>query len=126
MTNILLINEDKQNRTIMAAALRHGGHKVMVASDGDIMLTLSHTTDIDLIIFDVFSSAMDGLATMVKVNERYPHIRLVASSRSRWHLETALALGASATLLKPASIIEVAATVDIALSGLGVQMSRTA
>jgi|GEM_PF-1966960 len=115
MANIVLIDESSANRAVLAAALRHAGHHILVADDGDAMLTLSHAPPIDLMIIDVFDAALDGLATLVRLNGQYPDLPLVALSQSRQDLESALEIGGLATLAKPTSATEAIATIDMVL-----------
>lgn len=115
MVEIVLIDETPANRAVLAAALRFAGHCVLVADDGDAMLTIAHTPPPDLMIIDVFDGALDGLATVVRLSGLCPHLPLIALSPCRRDLETALDMGASATLTKPSLPTEAIATVNMVL-----------
>ena len=73
---------------------------------------LTRVLGADLVIVDLFSLTFEGLSTMADALDSDDRTQVLALSASPLILETALMLGASKTLLKPASISDIVTCVD--------------
>ena len=60
MFHILVVEDDRHTRKLMAAVLQKSGYKVCTAENGEIALEKMETEHIDLIILDIMMPGMDG------------------------------------------------------------------
>lgn len=60
MFHILVVEDDKNLRRLMAAYLEQGGYEVYHAEDGEAALSILDSTHIDLMISDIMMPNMDG------------------------------------------------------------------
>ena len=61
MNTILIVEDEKQYRDILAKKLETSGYTVLTAQNGQYALNIVKSSSIDLIILDIFMPVMDGL-----------------------------------------------------------------
>lgn len=66
-SRILIVDDDNRIASMIATMLRHGGHTVETALDGEDGLSKAQTFDPDLIITDVKMEPMDGFAFVAQL-----------------------------------------------------------
>jgi CheY-like chemotaxis protein len=69
MPKILLIDDDKDFREVVATKLKTGGFEVVDADDGESGLKKAKEFLPDLILLDVKMPKMDGIAVLLKLKE---------------------------------------------------------
>lgn len=82
MANILIVEDEKAMRDIIADYMRKGGHTCFTADDGVDALMLLKNNPVDLMILDVMMPHLDGFAAckMAREMSGLPIIMLTARS----------------------------------------------
>lgn len=107
MLHILVIEDDAFFSDLLVVMLQQDGHKVTAANDGIKALHLLQRLKPDLIITDILMPNMDGVEFIMALSRKNSAIPLIAISGGRrsitaeFNLGSASLLGASATLAKP-------------------------
>ncbi len=105
--NILIIDDSKTVRNLVAFIMKKDGFKVISAEDGlEGLEKLYSTEQIDLIICDVNMPRMDGFTFIKNVREQetyrdLPIIVLSTQGREK-DIQTGMNLGANLYMVKPA------------------------
>lgn len=73
---ILLIEDNPDNRELMAYLLRARGHEVLLADGGPIGIELARTSSPDAILLDLHMPGMDGYETAGAIR-RDPQLRRI-------------------------------------------------
>jgi len=105
---ILVVDDNRDIREFMQAALEAAGYQVGTAPEGGQALILMRNHAVDLLITDIFMPGQEGFETIARVKGEFPRTRIVAMSAGSRHfrhdfLATATLIGVDATLRKPFS-----------------------
>jgi CheY-like chemotaxis protein len=106
MARVLIAEDERTTRKILATALISHGHEVVLASDGLRALNLlDDDEDIELLVCDVMMPHLDGVELVTKLRET-PHFRalpvlLISSKVELSELEHVLRLGNARFISKP-------------------------
>jgi DNA-binding response OmpR family regulator len=117
MARILVIDDEADVRSMLAAGLKAHGHDVYLAENGSVGIQLQRRHMADLVVTDVFMPEKDGLETIRELRVLYPSLALIAISGGGKSvgpdlvLSTARDMGAE-ILLKPFSLDVLITTVD--------------
>ena len=111
---VILVEDDRETRELLARLLQHEGFEVMEATNGLKLISILHADHPEVIILDVNLSWIDGfeLCRSVKRNEEFREIPVVfltgrsAEDDARKGLE----VGAEAYFRKPVDFDRFAAT----------------
>ncbi|MBW2406596.1 MAG: response regulator [Deltaproteobacteria bacterium] len=111
MANILIIDDDRQFRTMLRKMIEKNGHDVIEAPDGREGVRLYRKSPTDLIITDLIMPEKDGIETIQELKKDFPDIKIIAVSGGgrlgpRNYLHLAKMLGAQRTLTKPIELPE--------------------
>ncbi len=122
MANILIVDDVAANRSLLGTILRHQGHSVIEAPDGEQALSAARAAHPDLVVTDVLMPVMDGyeLVRQMRLDPATRSIPVVfhtAHYGEREARELALASGVAWVLLKPSPSAEVVSIVERALAG---------
>lgn len=74
---ILIVDDEKTQREMLARYLNKKDYKILLASCGDEALNVIQTNPIEIMITDQRMPNMNGLELAAKVNEEHPHISIV-------------------------------------------------
>ena len=77
MGTILVVDDDRTTRHLIALQLRGAGHSVAQAGDGKKALEKARREPFDLVVLDVWMPGMDGLELLEKLRELRPPPRVV-------------------------------------------------
>ncbi len=79
---ILVVDDEAQIREITRAALEKNGYRVLIASDGAeaIPLYSQNRNKIKIVLMDMMMPVMDGPASVSKLREIEPQVRIIAVS----------------------------------------------
>lgn len=110
MARILVIDDDRIQRAVVAHALVPGGHQVLEAGDGQEGLDGARLHHPDLIVCDVVMPRMDGFQ-FLEVLRQEPGISatpvlMLTSMSDRAHMREGMNAGADDYLAKPFSVDE--------------------
>lgn len=110
--NILVVDDDKDIREIVAIYLKTEGFNVKLAQNGEEALALIEKNKFDLVILDVMMPKIDGLETLIKIRKNHimPIIFLTAKNEEIDMIK-GLTLGADDYIGKPFSSMELLARV---------------
>lgn len=119
MAKIMLADDEQQIRDMVAFKLEATGHEVLLARDGGEAMTVAAAGHPDLIILDVMMPILDGFEVLRRLKaapalREIPVIILSAKGREQ-DVMTGLRGGAVDYIVKPFSLKELTARVEIAL-----------
>lgn len=107
MAKILIAEDERDIRDLIAFTLRFAGHEVITTSNGEEALNMALQTVPDLILLDVRMPRMTGYEAcrQIKTNERTNNIPVVflSAKGQESEVQTGLAAGATEYILKPFS-----------------------
>lgn len=103
MLNILLIEDEEINRITLAKLLRHAGHEVQTAQDGDEGLALVKDGDWDVVLTDLRLPGVNGMEILRESRQRYPQtpVLMMTAYATVKNAVECLKLGAFNYLTKP-------------------------
>ena len=117
MACILLIDNDEDTRSSIAAMLSEEGHHVVSACDGRAGLRRVEAEEFDLIVTDLVMPDVEGIETirlLRKLGKMTPILAISGGGcerQSRPYLQAARQLGADAALAKPFRLADLATVV---------------
>ena len=79
--NILIIDDEKNIREGLTAALEMDGYNVVLAADGESGLQLVGRGDIDLVITDLRMPGISGEEVLAKVTSESPGLPVIVTVR---------------------------------------------
>jgi DNA-binding response OmpR family regulator len=114
---ILFVDDDPDLALFAVRVLREAGFEALVAGNGRVALQTVETEHPDLVITDLVMPECEGLETIMTLHKSHPALPVIAISGAfgGQFLNTAVALGAHATLAKPFSGEELVKAVRVAL-----------
>jgi DNA-binding response OmpR family regulator len=96
MAKILIVEDEIQLADAYAFLLRHQGHKVTVAHDGEEGLQKVKKAAPDLILLDMMMPKLDGLGFLHQFDaKKHPEVILLSNMQSRDYEAKAYDLGVS-------------------------------
>ncbi|HWI47308.1 MAG TPA: response regulator transcription factor [Rummeliibacillus sp.] len=109
---ILIVDDEKEIRNLIAIYLKNEGYEVLEASDGEEGLSLLKKHKVHLIILDIMMPNVDGIEMCMKVREiaEMPIIMLSAKSQDMDKI-VGLTLGADDYVTKPFNPLELIARI---------------
>jgi DNA-binding response OmpR family regulator len=119
MAKILVAEDDKQIADMIAFKLTNGGHQVIRAEDGEQAVNLAALESPDLILLDAMMPGLNGFEVLRRLKgdpglRSVPVIMVTAKGHERDVL-SGLRGGAVDYMVKPFSLKELSARVDLAL-----------
>ncbi len=117
MTQILIIEDDKEMARLLQLDLQRNGYEALTAGNGLEGLRLFHDTHPDLVILDINMPLMDGITVCQRIRELsdVPVVLMTANQVSENDIASALDMGADEFLLKPIRQVEFLARVKALL-----------
>lgn len=112
MTNILIVDDDREIANLISIYLRNEGYDVSIAENGAEALQMLETLPVHLIIMDVMMPVVDGLELCRKVRET-SHLPILMLSAKAEDMDKVLGLltGADDYVVKPFNPLELVARV---------------
>lgn len=108
MFNILVVEDDKKLRQLMAAVLKKNGYNAFCAEDGEMALDILNKEYIDLIISDIMMPNMDGYEltkSLRDANYNLP-ILMVSAKESFKDKQKGFMVGTDDYMVKPIDVKE--------------------
>ncbi|MEO5859532.1 MAG: sigma-54 dependent transcriptional regulator [Pyrinomonadaceae bacterium] len=117
MAKLLVVDDEKNLRTVVQKELSRQGHTVETAEDGEEAWAKLESEDFDVLLCDINMPRLDGMDLLRRMRERSPNPPEVIMLTGQGTVETAIEamkLGAYDYLTKPYRIAELAALVTAA------------
>ena len=123
MAKILLADDKKGMREVLAESLGAAGHRVKVVGDGDAALAAVLASDWDLVVTDLRMPGNDGLAVLraAMESQQPPAVIVMTAFGSVDSAVEAMRLGATDFVTKPFALSEMEAKVARALRERGTE-----
>lgn len=80
MARILVIDDDPSIRRAVRRMLERAGHEVLDAGDGEAGIELFRRQPVDLVLTDMQMPGAGGAATMKRLREEAPGVKIIAIS----------------------------------------------
>ena len=125
MTRILVVDDDADNREMLAMILENEGFDVTVAANGASALSAAASTEPELVILDIVLGSEDGREVLreLRLISDVPTIFLTGRGLESERI-AGLKLGADDYIVKPFSLGEVTARIESVLRRSGVNASQ--
>jgi two-component system nitrogen regulation response regulator NtrX len=114
---ILIVDDEESIIQSLDGILTDEGFEVISAKSGQVGLEKIEEVIPDLVLLDIWMPGMDGIETLIKIKETYPHLQVVMMS-GHGTIETAVKatkLGAYDFIEKPLSLEKVLLSINNAL-----------
>ncbi|MBQ4313038.1 MAG: response regulator transcription factor [Clostridia bacterium] len=108
MFNILIVEDDRNQRRLIAAALKQSGYHALTAENGEEALSLLDSEQVDLIITDIMMPQMDGFElteTLRGANYNMP-ILVISAKEAFADKQRSFLLGVDDYMVKPIDVGE--------------------
>ena len=110
LPNILVVEDNQDNREMVVKVLKFNGYQVVEAVDGEEAIEKARAEDPDLILLDIFLPKMDGyeVTRRLKGDTRLKNIPIIAltAHAMKGSMEEALAAGCDGYIPKPIDVRE--------------------
>jgi DNA-binding response OmpR family regulator len=121
-TRLLVVDDNEDNRDMLARRLRRRGYDVSTAESGALALDMiGSETNYDAVLLDVMMPDITGLEVLAKLRTRFNKDQLIvvmATARSDSEdVVEALRLGANDYVIKPINLDEIISALEVALGG---------
>jgi eukaryotic-like serine/threonine-protein kinase len=121
-TRLLVVDDNEDNRDMLARRLRRRGYEVSTAESGALALDMiGSTSRYDAVLLDVMMPDITGLEVLAKLRTRFNKDQLIvvmATARSDSEdVVEALRLGANDYVIKPINLDEIISALEVALGG---------
>src|SRR5205809_4669044 len=116
-TRVLVVDDERSMRELVAIMLRQAGHDVTVADGGEAAIKALKSDTFDLVITDLRMREVDGLAVLRAAKEQSPQtvVLVITAFASTETAVEAMKLGAYDYLTKPFKVDEIKLTIANAL-----------
>ena len=127
-TRVLVVDDERSMRELLAIMLKQVGHEVAVADGGEQALEALRAGSFDLVITDLRMRKVDGLAVLRAAKELSPQtvVLVVTAFASTETAVEAMKLGAYDYITKPFKMDEIKLTIANALERKRLQDENTA
>ncbi|MBI5759130.1 MAG: response regulator transcription factor [Planctomycetales bacterium] len=115
---VLIVDDDETIRESLAMALAERGHRVLLASDGNEVLSCIERDAPDVVVLDMMIPRRSGFAVLDHLQKRPnagPKVVMVSGSTDPRHEQMALTKGALAFFRKPFDVAQLIAQVELLL-----------
>jgi CheY-like chemotaxis protein len=121
-TRLLVVDDNEDNRDMLARRLRRRGYEVSTAESGALALDMiGSASHYDAVLLDVMMPDITGLEVLAKLRTRFNKDQLIvvmATARSDSEdVVEALRLGANDYVIKPINLDEIISALEVALGG---------
>ena len=130
MVQILVIDDDKNIRSLLRDFLERDGYAVMEAENGKIGLELLRENGADLVITDLIMPEKEGIETIRELRKDFSDVKIIAISGGgaigpETYLQMAKKMGAHRVFEKPFNLQEMSEAIRELLDGQGLGHETT-
>ncbi len=106
MRCILVVDDEKNMRSMLCRSLNRGGYRTAGAEDGKVALQMLADGAYDLMITDIIMPEQEGIETIHQAKLKFPDLKIIAMTGDGFYgkeeyLEAAYTLGVSQVFHKP-------------------------
>ena len=104
MATILVVDDEKDIRSLLRRILEEEGHCVLEAGNGAEAVGLNRRVRADLVILDILMPVEDGMEATWQLTHEFPGVKIIAMTGGQGDmnfLDAAKILGAHRTIQKP-------------------------
>ncbi|MGF1581189.1 MAG: response regulator transcription factor [Gemmataceae bacterium] len=104
---VLIVDDDSDIRTSLRMVLEKQGYRVLMASDGNLGLSMAEREGPDLVIVDLMMPKKSGFLVLEKLRQRdlmHPKIIMITANEGSRHRAYAEMLGVNDYIRKPFSM----------------------
>ncbi|HET6895791.1 MAG TPA: response regulator [Candidatus Baltobacteraceae bacterium] len=83
MANVLVVDDDANNRLLLATLLRHRGHAALEAADGASALDIAAQTQLQLVVVDLSLPGMSGTALIKRLRADGSDVKIALYTATR-------------------------------------------
>ncbi|MBI5247818.1 MAG: response regulator [Elusimicrobia bacterium] len=117
--SILVVDDDKNQRSMLAFALSDRGYRVVSVESGALAVESAKKEKFDAAICDIMMPGVNGVAALAQLKKAQPGLKVIMATA---YATTALAAasmkgGATGYIAKPYDLKELFAMLDKALAG---------
>jgi class 3 adenylate cyclase/CheY-like chemotaxis protein len=116
---ILVVDDDEENRELLARRLTREGHRVLAAAGGLPALALLQDEPVDLVLLDVMMPDLDGPAVLERLKQdperRHIPVLMISALDETASVVRSIELGAEDYLPKPCDAVLLRARIDACL-----------
>lgn len=112
MKKILVVEDEKNLRTLYQQNLIEEGYQVMVAENGQKALEMVNYENIDLAILDIKMDAMNGIEVLKKIMEVNKNIKVILNSAYSTYKSDFSTWSADAYIIKSSNLDELKSKVN--------------
>jgi adenylate cyclase len=117
--HILIVNDIKQNRDLLARRLKREGHTTAMAKDGSVALRKAQGEKFDLVLLDVMMPVMDGFETLARLKAdddlREIPVIMISAIDDLDAIVKCIEFGAEDFLAKPFNVVLLKARINACL-----------
>ena len=106
MTTILLVDNDKNHRSLYEHELRFEGYEVVIAEDGKDVLKKVQEQPLDLVVMDINLPMMDGLDIMGWVLSKHRNIPTIINTAYSSYKDNFMTWAADSFIVKSSDLTE--------------------
>ncbi len=106
MTTILLVDNDKNHRSLYEHELRFEGYEVVIAEDGKDVLKKIQEQPLDLVVMDINLPMMDGLDIMDWILSKHRNIPTIINTTYSSYKDNFMTWAADAFIVKSSDVTE--------------------
>jgi two-component system response regulator (stage 0 sporulation protein F) len=111
MTRILIVEDDDNQRLLYREDFEEQGYEVFEARDGIEALSAIERHAPDAVVLDINMPGPDGLATLVRINERHRRLPVVLNSAYSAYRDQYVSWIADVYVTKSSNLVELRAAV---------------
>ena len=111
MTNILVVEDEKNQALLYKSELAAEGYNVFVARDGREAITMTKLNPPDLVVLDINMPGMDGIEAMGKILGENNRIPIVINTAYSSFKDNFMTWSADAYIVKSADLSELKKTI---------------
>jgi len=116
MSNILIVDDDKNLRALLEQELSDEGHEITTMPDGGTALSYLQRRIPDIIILDISMPGMDGLQVLQRIREQLQKVPVILHSAYSTYIDNVCSMPASAYVVKSGDLSGLLSTVNDLLS----------
>ena len=100
MMNLLIVDDDKNLRTLLEQEFTDVGYKIATAADGNAALEYLEQQLPSLVVLDISMPGLDGIQVLKKIRERHRDLPVVLHSAYSTYIDNVCTLPANAYVVK--------------------------